>query len=395
MRTLLRFFVLPSLTAVLAIGGLCPAAAADATARTVEVPGMGEMLVSPPVGHKNLTVLVLYRAVKPDNEVDYLTLDEATEKGLVKITEAEREQVQLLSITYTGTQPLFLAAGELVKGGKQDRTLQSSLVVPPQTKLATLPSFCVEASRWAGGKVFQSAKNVASNASQQALQFEGQGGVWESVRRYKMQLRTNAAKVAGTQPKASRTSSLNEELEDGEVKGLLSGYEKAIAKSGDDLACPLGLAYAVDGRVTAVHMFHSSSLFGKFKEKLLRSAAIDAAVGDIDKKPKKVTPTDLQNFLARAGDGERKTLEPGFGNKVTRYLNDKTFTSLLAYQDATVHAQVGRFQKVARGGPMQSQGRQSLQQLNVLPNQQFEQQGPLQQQPEQRGDDDADEPRSP
>jgi hypothetical protein len=97
-------------------------------------------------------------------------------------------------------------------------------------------------------------------------------------------------------------------------------------------------------------------------------------------------------FLARAGDGERKTLEPGFGNKVTRYLNDKTFASLLAYQDATVHAQVGRFQKLAGGGPMQM--RQSLQQFNVLPNQQLQQQGPLPQQPDQRGNDDANEPRS-
>jgi hypothetical protein len=51
---------------------------------------------------------------------------------------------------------------------------------------------------------------------------------------------------------------------------------------------------------------------------------------------------------------------------------------------------VGRFQKLAGGGPMQM--RQTLQQLNVLPNQQLQQQGPLQQQPEQRGNDDANEP---
>jgi hypothetical protein len=383
--------VLLSLTAALTIAGLSPSATADATARTVQVPGMGEMHVSAPLMHKNLTVFVLHRANRPDGEIEYLTLDEATEKGLVKITEAEREQVQQLSITYTGTKPLFLAAGELVKGGKQDRTLQSSLVVPPKTKQAALPSFCVEASRWHGGKVFQSAKNVAANVSQQALQFEGQGRVWESVRQYKMQLRENAAKVAGTQPKASRTSSLNEELEAGEVKQLLSGYEKTIAKAGDGLACPLGLAYAVDGRVTAVHVFHSSSLFGKFKDKLLRSAAIDAAVGKIDKKPEKVTATDLQNFLAQAGDGAKKTMEPGFKNKVTRYLNDKTFTSLLAYRDDTVHAQVGRFQKFSGGGPMQL--RQSRQQLNVLPNQEDQQQIPLQPQRAPRRNNDANEPR--
>jgi hypothetical protein len=79
----MKFFVLLSLTVALTIGGLCPPATADATARTVKVPGMGEMLVAVPIVHKNLTVLVLHRADKPDGEVDYLTLDEATEKGLV------------------------------------------------------------------------------------------------------------------------------------------------------------------------------------------------------------------------------------------------------------------------------------------------------------------------
>ncbi len=347
MRALMQFCVgLGSIVAVIG-GGWCLPAAADATNNSVDVPGIGRVLVSEPVTYKNMTVFLLYRSEKSEQEVEYLILDEAAEKGLVKITEAESEQVQQLSITYTGRRPLFLAAGELVKGGKQDRTLQSSLVVPPDTKQAVLPSFCVEASRWAGGNAFQSAKNLASNQAQQALQFEGQARVWESVRLYKMQLRMNAAKLSGNRPQTSRTSSLNEELEAGEVKTLLSAYEKAFSAAGSDVPGPLGLAYAVDGRFTAVHAFHSSLLFRKLKEKLIRSAAIDAAVGQIDSQPNEVSATDLQIFLARAGDGTKTTLKPGFGNLVTRCVNNMTFTSMLSYRGDTVHTQVGRFVKPA------------------------------------------------
>lgn len=381
MRALQQFCVGLGSIVVAIGGGWCLPATADAANNSVDVPGIGRVLVSEPVTYKNMTMFVLYRAEKSEQEVEYLILDEAAEKGLVSITEAESEQVQQLSITYTGSRPLFLAAGELVKGGKQDRTLQSSLVVPPNTKQAVLPSFCVEASRWAGGKVFQSAKNLASNQAQQALQFEGQARVWESVRSYKMQLRMNAAKLSGNRPQASRTSSLNEELEAGEVKSLLSAYEKAFSAAGGDVPCPLGLAYAVDGHFTAVHAFHSSSLFRKLKEKLVRSAAIDAAVGQIDKQPEEASATDLRVFLARAGDGTKTTLKPGLGNLVTRCVNDKTFTSLLSYRGDTVHTQVGRFVKPAAGGPMQQQLRQSFQQLDN--SQSFDQQQqalPLQQQ---------------
>ena len=172
------------------------------------------------------------------------------------------------------------------------------------------------------------------------------------------------------------------------VKDLLSDYEKAFSAVGRDVPGALGLAYAVDGSFTAVHVFHSSSLFSKLKEKLVRSAAIDAAVGKIDKQSNQVSVTDLQNFLARAGDGTKTTLDPGLGNLVTRCVNDKTFSSMLSYRGDTVHTQVGRFVKPPADGPMRRQNRQSLQQLdnsqNFNPGQQNDL--PLQQQGARRRD---------
>jgi hypothetical protein len=341
------------------------AGAADSAAAPVilKIPELGKVHAAGPFTHQNLAVFLFYRTERPEAEIDYLTLEEAVKAKLVEVTEADQEQVQQLLITNRGSKPVFLAAGELVKGGKQDRTLQSSLVIPPQTRKMPIPSFCVESGRWSGGKQFGAGANIAANASQQALIVQGQSAVWQSVAKYKQQLRENVAKATGKTVKQSRTSSLNEELNDIEVKDLLHGYEKALANVGQELPYTLGMAYAVDGKVTAFHVFRSGSLFAKMKPKLIRSAAIDAAAGAMDKEPKTVTADDLANFIAAAWDGERKTQDPASGNRVVRLIGSDTFTSELLYEDRLVHTQVGRIDPAALQAGARQQIQQAIQQL--------------------------------
>ena len=110
---------------------------------------------------------------------------------------------------------------------------------------------------------------------------------------------------------------------------------------------PLGLAYAADGKMTALHVFDSSSLFRKLRGKILDSAITDAASGQIRKRPANVTIRDLKDFIAAAWDGKKTTQRPGYGNVVVRYLAEKTFTSQLFYRKDLVHSQVGRIERRA------------------------------------------------
>lgn len=335
----------------------------------LRIQGLDDLLVAGPITHKNLAVFVLYKDQRARKETDYLTLEEGIEDGLVEVSEDQQEQVQQLRITNRSSKPLFLAAGELVKGGKQDRTLQFSMVVPAKTKNAPLPSFCVEQSRWTGGKQFAPGKNIAANSSQQAIVLFGQQGVWHSVKNYKQQLRTNAARASGKAVQMSTTSSLNEELADNrDVRDLLSSYETALSGIGANLPRPLGLAYAVDGKLTALHVFHSSLLFTKLRPKLIRSAAIDAAAGAVDERPPEVSLQDLGDFIAAAWDGEKSTHKLGLKNIVTRYVAKTTFTCELRHDRQLIHVQAGRIdrrmQDALRGL------RQQVPQLNSFPRQQ-------------------------
>ena len=43
---------------------------------------------------------------------------------------------------------LYLMPGEILMGGKQDRTLAQEVIVPPKTERMPISVFCVEHGRW-------------------------------------------------------------------------------------------------------------------------------------------------------------------------------------------------------------------------------------------------------
>ena len=54
---------------------------------------------------------------------------------------------ELLIENLLADKDVFIQAGEILRGGRQDRTLGVDFVVPAMSKLP-VPSFCVESGRW-------------------------------------------------------------------------------------------------------------------------------------------------------------------------------------------------------------------------------------------------------
>src|SRR5262249_10195313 len=63
-----------------------------------------------------------------------------------------------------GDKPVFVQAGDIVKGGKQDRTLTVSLLLPPKSGAIPIASFCVEHGRWSP-RAAENAAKFNSSAS--------------------------------------------------------------------------------------------------------------------------------------------------------------------------------------------------------------------------------------
>src|SRR6266478_614713 len=111
----------------------------------------GPFEVTGPYAHENLSVFLIHSPHQ--DERDFITLDQGLKEGWVKVSEKQREEVGELQIENQSEYPLFLQEGDRLQGGKQDRIIIASLVVPPKSGKMIVPAFCIEQSRWREGKM--------------------------------------------------------------------------------------------------------------------------------------------------------------------------------------------------------------------------------------------------
>src|SRR5260370_30757430 len=116
-----------------------PAASAD---QPVQIPSYR---VSGPYTHENLTIYLIHGEDRVKDK-NFLTIQEALAQK--KVIVHETQNVNQLSIENTSKDEVFVQAGDIVKGGQQDRVIAFDLIVPAQSGKMPIASFCVEAGRW-------------------------------------------------------------------------------------------------------------------------------------------------------------------------------------------------------------------------------------------------------
>ena len=99
-----------------------------------------------PYEHDNLAIYLNHREGS-DSESVPLTLQEALEQEVVKVIETG--DVKELVVRNLGERGIFIQSGDMVKGGKQDRVLIVSMILPPSSSDVPIGAFCVEQGRWA------------------------------------------------------------------------------------------------------------------------------------------------------------------------------------------------------------------------------------------------------
>lgn len=275
--------------------------------------------LSDPVVHGNLAIYFVHGRSRSGPVP--LTLQEALARKTIEVRETE--QVNELQIENTGDEEIFIQAGDIVKGGKQDRVLSVSLVLPPHSGIVPIPSFCVEHGRWsarAGEDVqrFSSANAVLpsreakikmvrpaplpTNGASVAEIGTRQQEIWNSVARIQGKLTTNlGASVAAPR---SQTS-LQLSLENRRLEREQAEYLAALQPRGDQDDDILGYVFAINGKVNSADIYPSNALFRKMWPKLLR-ASITEAIGERDAAAAPAPPTgDVSGFIASA-DKARK-----------------------------------------------------------------------------------------
>ncbi len=292
---------------LLAVVGVVGLATAGAWA---EEKRAGDYRLSGPYTQGNLTIFLVHgKDAIPDKK--YLTLAEALEQK--KAVVHETKQVNEVSVeNLSADADLYLEAGDIIKGGQQDRILSRDMIVKPKSGKVPLPCFCVEASRWNqrgkedAGAFRSSPGKAASNRVQRAAQYHGdQGMVWKEVAKSQMQLSQNVGKSVRAE---LSPSSLQLSQEDKKLLEMVERYVKELGKAPEKEKDVIGYAAAINGKVENFDMYGSAALFAKLWPRLLRASAIEA-VASLPKDKKKFKPATaaaVAKMLEDADKGKKK-----------------------------------------------------------------------------------------
>lgn len=278
--------------------------------RTQEFPSLGVRLTGP-FTHKNLTVYLVHGGETLGGNAP-LTLDEAMKRGLVAVHETG-DVNELAVENVSKSDEVFVQAGDIVKGGQQDRVLAVDLIIPARSGRMPIDSFCVEQGRWTarggesrtqfnvggggGGGRYVASKNLKLAAKHS----KSQGEVWNevAVAQDKLSIATNT----NTASAVSR-SSLPLTLENREVDADSGEYVDALSKIIDGKPDVVGFVMIVNGEINSSDIYGSAELFRKLWPKLLKAAAIEAVAESTKEGPAKVTieATDIESFLANSAN---------------------------------------------------------------------------------------------
>ena len=237
--------------------------------------------ISEPYIHRNLAIYLLHRSAGASKRC-FLTLEEALQAGGARLHETGR--VGELEIENLTELDLYAQAGDVVKGGWQDRALGMDCIVPHRSqrpRRMRVRTFCVERGRWnhrigeEATNTFKAATHMASSRDLKlSIRREGsQKAVWSSVDATQSKL----SKSVGEDVRASSSpSSLPLAMENAAVRRRLGTY---LCSFGNLLASEpnaVGFAFAVNGRLNSADLYATPELFRKLWPKLLEAAALEA-----------------------------------------------------------------------------------------------------------------------
>ena len=291
--------------------------------------------IGQPLAHGRLTVFPLY--TDHPTPSPYRLAREALADGTVVVEEATQSgNVPTLVVENKGPQAVLFLEGEELRGAKQNRVLNTTVLVAPMTRMS-LPVSCVEQGRWRYTSThFTSSDSHSSSklrsvlkasVTDSALSGRGHGsdqsGVWTEVSRQMSSHGASSATMAMADTYASKQDTVADHI-------THLGYPAGAS----------GLAVAVGGQVVLVDLFDSPNTCQAAWPRLLSGAVMDALEAPEAAPPAVAAVRDaVAGFRAQgwkavpaAGQGEEYRGGPG----------DRWHGSVLAQGGSVIHASLVR-----------------------------------------------------
>lgn len=325
--------------------------------------------LSGPYTHDNLTVFLVHG---PDRLAGkkYLTLQEALEQK--KVVVHETGNVNELAVENNSDVDVFIQAGDIVRGGQQDRTLGNDLILGAKSGRVPIASFCVEQGRWTGrpgesAKGFNSSGNcLSSNSQKLAVKYaQNQQRVWDGVSKQQRDLDDN---VEGEVKDDASPSSLELTLSNGNVNKAKEPYDAKFDKLIEGMPDVVGFVFAVNGEVTCGDIYAGPSLLKQLWPKLIDSAVVEAvSMRSATAIDKQTTADDVRKLMAEADRAEAK---PGHAATPRTKLATRDATTVVAFEthDKEVQGAPVHYNCLRKSGETSGRGPQTGNQLRAGSN---------------------------
>lgn len=259
-----------------------------------------------------------------------LTLAEALELGKIEVIETG--SVGELAARNLGDEPIFIQAGDIVKGGRQDRTLQYDLILEPGEEAVPLKSFCVEQGRWSARSGEQADRFAVSLSTLSSKDLKlaaklrsSQTEVWEQVAEMQSDLSQSlGAPVADDMSPTSLQLALENDALQQDIAEGVAEFTADMKRLRD----VVGFAFAVNGEINSADIYGSSDLFAKMWPKLIKAALTEAVSNDDGSgSHREITSEEIAVWLSSADSGEAtiQRLEDRMQLKVIESGNDVVF----------------------------------------------------------------------
>ena len=269
--------------------------------------------VGPEQSYKNMAVFPLL--ANQGIDIEFITLDEALAQRALVITEIDESgHVPELKVVNNSGQKILLLDGEELVGAKQNRVLNVTILLAPNSE-TSIPVSCIEQGRWSyKSREFSSANRTMSadlrkkksqsvhNRVRQSGSFASdQGEIWEEI----------DLKFARCQEPPSPTMALSDLCE--AKKDTTEDYLKNFPLVDNQM----GLAVFIDGNIAGVECLGRHDKFKLLYPKLVSSYVMDALEND-GEAPKEQTSRSfntLIGFLANAAKSpmdRRKSVSLGW-----------------------------------------------------------------------------------
>lgn len=232
---------------------------------------MGSLSIGEPATVRNLTVFPLLD--KEPRTPSYLLLAEAIARQSVTISEiSESGAVPSVKLDNRGDRPVLLLDGEHLVGCKQNRIVNTSILVPAQAE-TYLPVSCVEHGRWRSeSRHFEASDRnmfaelraakvaqVTRNLHRQASPAADQSAIWDGI--------------------AAKAERLGSESASGAMSGIYRRRERDLDAYIRGMAVvpgQCGAIFAINGRVVGLEVLDARSTWEKCFVNVVSGYALDA-----------------------------------------------------------------------------------------------------------------------